>query len=84
MCSTICRVLLTLGKLTVSRSVGKAINNRLIRVADRLISKNQTTFIKGRFILESVVAAHEILHNINKNKESVKSKLVFRRRYAPF
>ena len=29
----------------------KALNNRLIRVADRLIASNQTTFIKGRFIL---------------------------------
>jgi hypothetical protein len=46
---------------------GKAINNRLIRIADRLISKNQTAF---SFILESVGAAHEILHDINKNKES--------------
>jgi hypothetical protein len=49
---------------------GKALNNRLIKIVDRLISKNQTTFIKGRFILESVVAAHEIIHDINKNKES--------------
>ena len=38
-------------------------------MADRLISKNQTAFIKGRFILESVVAAHEIIHDIHKNKE---------------
>jgi hypothetical protein len=49
---------------------GKALNNRLIRVADRLISKNQIAFIKGKFILESVVAAHEIIHDIHKNKES--------------
>lgn len=48
---------------------GKALNNRLIRVADRLIAKNQTAFIKGRFILVSVVAAHEIIHDIHKNKE---------------
>lgn len=45
-------------------------NNRLIKVADRLISVNQTTFIEGRFILESVVAAHEIVHDIHRNKES--------------
>jgi hypothetical protein len=45
---------------------GKAINNRLIKLADRLISKNQSAFIKGRFILESVVAAHEIIHDIYK------------------
>jgi len=49
---------------------GKALNNRLIRVADRLIYKNQTVFIKGIFILESVVAAHEIIYDIYKNKES--------------
>jgi hypothetical protein len=49
---------------------GKAINNRLIKLADRLILKNQSSFIKGRFILESVVAAHEIIHDIYKNKES--------------
>lgn len=45
-------------------------NNRLIKVADKLISVTQTTFIEGRFILESVVAAHEIVHDIHRNKES--------------
>jgi hypothetical protein len=49
---------------------GKALTNRLIKVADRLISKNQFAFIKGRFILESMVVAHEIIHDIHKNKES--------------
>jgi hypothetical protein len=39
-------------------------------VADRLISKNQSAFIKGRFILESVVVVHEIIHDIHRNKES--------------
>lgn len=33
----------------------KALNNRLIEVAERLISPNQTTFIKVIFILEIVV-----------------------------
>jgi hypothetical protein len=42
----------------------------LIKIADRLMSKNQTAFIKGRFILESVAAAHEVIHDIHKNKES--------------
>ena len=40
-----------------------------MKVCDRLISLNQTTFIKGRFILESVVTAHEIIHEVAKNKE---------------
>ena len=48
----------------------KALNNRLIKIADRLIRSNQTTFIKGRFILESVVAAHEIIHDIHRCNES--------------
>ena len=39
-------------------------------MVDRLICPNQTTFIKGIFILESVVAAHEIIHEIHRNKES--------------
>ena len=45
----------------------KAMNNRLVKIADRLIASNQTAFIKGRFILESVVAAHEIIHEVAKN-----------------
>ena len=47
----------------------KLLNNRLIKVADRLVASNQTTFIKGKFILESVVAAHEIIHEVHKQKE---------------
>jgi hypothetical protein len=47
---------------------GKMLNNRLIAVADRLITSNQTTFIKGRYILESVVAAHEIIHEVHRVK----------------
>ena len=30
---------------------------------NRLTSSNQSVFIKGRFILESVVTAHEVLHS---------------------
>jgi hypothetical protein len=40
----------------------KALNNRLIATCDRLLANNQTIF-EGRFILESVVAAHEIIHD---------------------
>lgn len=46
----------------------KACTNRLGRCADRLISENQTAFIKGHFILESVVSAHEIIHEVHRNK----------------
>jgi hypothetical protein len=32
-------------------------------VSEKLISPNQTTFIKGGYILENVVSADEIIHN---------------------
>jgi hypothetical protein len=33
----------------------KALNNRLESICGRLLTPNQTTFVKGRYILESVV-----------------------------
>jgi hypothetical protein len=45
----------------------KAINNRLEAICDRLVASNQTAFVKDRYILESVVAAHEIIHHTIKN-----------------
>jgi hypothetical protein len=34
-----------------------------------LTSANQTVFIKDKFIFESVVSAHEVIHAVNHNKE---------------
>jgi hypothetical protein len=42
--------------------ISKAITNRISPIGDRIIASNQTAFIKGRFILESVVAAQELIH----------------------
>jgi hypothetical protein len=36
---------------------------------DRLMSQQQLAFIKGCFILESVVSAHEIVHEVHRKKE---------------
>jgi hypothetical protein len=47
----------------------KVLTNRIGVVADRIVASNQTTFIKGRYILESVVTAHEILHDMHHNKQ---------------
>jgi hypothetical protein len=33
-------------------------------VSEDLISQNQIAFIEGRYILESVVSAHEIIHDV--------------------
>ena len=48
----------------------KLLNNWFLGVADRLIASNQTVFIKGRYILESVVAGHEIIHEVHKQKDA--------------
>jgi hypothetical protein len=56
--------------------------NRFGRVSQRLISANQSAFIKGRYILESVVVAHEIVHSIHKSKEpGVILKLDYKKTY---
>jgi hypothetical protein len=53
----------------------KVLTKRLTRITGRLIFQCQTAFIKGRFILESVVSAHEIVHEVYRKK----SKKVFLR-----
>jgi hypothetical protein len=47
----------------------KALNNRLERVCDKLLAPNQIAFVRGRYILQSVVSTHEILHDSIKSKE---------------
>jgi hypothetical protein len=39
------------------------------RISHRLISSNQCAFIKGRYILESVVVAHELVNSLHKSKD---------------
>jgi hypothetical protein len=48
----------------------KCVTNRLGPIIEDLIAPNQTAFIRGRFILESVVSAHEIIHDAVQKKES--------------
>jgi hypothetical protein len=48
----------------------KMLTNRIGLVADRLIASNQTTFINGRYILESVVTVHEVLHEVHRSKQN--------------
>ena len=47
----------------------KVLTNRLSSILNRLVSCNQSAFIKGRYILESVVTAHEVLHSVHSSKE---------------
>jgi hypothetical protein len=41
---------------------------RFEKVCQRLKSKEQSAFIRGHYILESVVITHEIVHSIHKAK----------------
>ena len=40
----------------------KVLNNRILKVADKLIGPSQTAFIPGRYIMEGVVILHETIH----------------------
>jgi hypothetical protein len=46
----------------------KVLTNRFAKILNRPISFQQSAFIKGRFILESVVTAHEIIHEVHSKK----------------
>jgi hypothetical protein len=47
----------------------KVLTIRLGRIAYRLICPQQSAFIGGRYILESVVVAHELIRSVHKSKE---------------
>jgi hypothetical protein len=49
----------------------KVLTNRFSLVLGDLIASNQTAFIKGRYILESVVTAHEVIHSVHSGKEKM-------------
>jgi hypothetical protein len=53
-----------------SNFFSKCVTNRLSIIGEELIAPNQTAFIRGRFILESIVSAHEIIHDVVQRKES--------------
>jgi hypothetical protein len=48
----------------------KVLNNRAIALADKVISSIQSTFIKGRFILDNVTVLHETLHYMHRRKKA--------------
>lgn len=48
----------------------------------RLVATNKSAFIKGRYILECVVVAHEIVYSINaSNQPGVVLKLDYEKAY---
>ena len=48
----------------------KCATNKFGPICRDLISLNQTAFIKGRYIAESIITAHEIIHSVYSSKQS--------------
>jgi hypothetical protein len=60
----------------------KALNNRLEMISDRLLAPNQIAFVKGRYILESVVSTHEIIHEaVKSGQKRIVLKLDYEKAY---
>jgi hypothetical protein len=58
------------------------LNNRILKVADKLIGPSQTAFNLGRYIMEGVVILHETIHERHrKKKDGVILKLYFEKAY---
>jgi hypothetical protein len=47
----------------------KVLTNRFSLMLGDLIASNQTAFIKGRYIFESVVTGHEVIHYVHSGEE---------------
>jgi hypothetical protein len=60
----------------------KALNNRLEMLCDRLLAINQTTFVKCRYTLESMVSTHEIIHEVVRGgRKGIILKLDYKKAY---
>jgi hypothetical protein len=60
----------------------KVLNNRLEDICGRLLAPNQTAFVRGRYILESVVSSHEIIHEaVRSDQKGLFLKLDYEKAY---
>ena len=60
----------------------KVLNNRILKVADKLIGPSQIAFVPSRYIMEEVVILHETIHELHRKKQNgVILKLDFKKAY---
>ena len=60
----------------------KVRNNRILKVADKLMGLSQTAFISGRYIMQGVVILHDTIHELHRKKQDgVILKLDFEKAY---
>jgi hypothetical protein len=48
---------------------GRLLTTRLEKICERIVAQEQSAFIRGRYILESIVIAHEVVHSLHRAKE---------------
>jgi hypothetical protein len=48
---------------------GRLLTSRLEEVCERLVAREKSAFIRGRYSLDSVVVAHEVIHSLHKSKD---------------
>ena len=66
----------------IFKIVSKAFATKMDPIAHRIISPNQSAYIKGRFILDGVLALHEIAHELKvKRQGCLLLKLDFEKAY---
>lgn len=53
------------------RLLAKGFTTRLTQVAHKIVDQTQTSFIRGRSILDGIVVLHKGLHDIRTSKEEV-------------
>jgi Reverse transcriptase (RNA-dependent DNA polymerase) len=49
--------------------ISKILANRLTPFTSQLVDPSQTVFLQGRYILDNILAAHEIIHYSKVHKE---------------
>lgn len=61
--------------------ITKILTSRLNEVISELIGGYQSAFIKKRYIMDSMVCAHELLYNVKMKREGLMLKLDFEKAY---